>query len=210
MAKQKCKYCLEELDKKDKFIFIEKTANGKDKRINLHNECVGDYNELMEYKKNELYWFNEVYEQLMELLGYSSEQKLPKSLITRVQDLRNGTVMKRGEGRVIKSKDGYRYEIIFDCLLACGDKIRWAMDNKSFKTENTKINYLMAIVEGGINDSYVLFESRERNNSNGISNSIIEEAIKMEEIIKEKPKQEVIIVKKQNTGISKFLDEDDF
>lgn len=208
MANPKCQYCTEQINQADKIVLIEKTKNGKDKRINLHSNCVEDYKELMEYKKNEIMWFNEVYEQLMELLEYTSEQKLSKSLITRIQDLRNGTIMKKGEGRVIKSKDGYKYEMIFDCLLSSGDSIRWAMDNKSFKTENTKINYLMAIVEANINDSYVLFNARERNKTCGTVNAIIEEEIKMEEFIKRTEIKE-IIVKKSSGGISKFLEEDD-
>lgn len=211
MAKPKCKYCLETIDKIDKFVLTTETINGKNKKINLHNSCVQDYQELMEYKKHEVAWFNNTYEQIKELLEYTSEQKLPNSLITRIQDLRNGTITKRGEGRVVKSKDGYKYEMIFDCLLSNGDNIRWAMSNKSFKNETSKINYLMAIVESNINDSYELFNSRERNKTCAISNSVIKEELKLLELEEnQKGKENIIHIKKESKGISQFLDEDDF
>lgn len=206
----KCKYCLEQINKEDKYILIEKDSKGNDKKINLHINCVEEYKELIKYKNNELHWFNEVYEQLMDLLGYSSNQKLPKSLITRIQDLRNGTIMKKGVGRVVKSKDGYKYEIIFDCLLSSGDNIRWCMKNKTFKNENSRINYLMAIVEANINDSYVLYNEREIMKEINNSNQIIDEEIKMEKIINKKEEKIIPIIKKEKVGISRFLDEDDF
>lgn len=208
MAKPKCKYCEEVIQNKDdKLVIIEKTKTGKPKRINIHKNCEEDYKELIKYKENELYWFNQVYEQIKELLGYTKEQKLPKFLIVRLQDLRNGTIVKKGEGRVVKSKEGYKYEIMFDCLLSSGEAIRWAIKNKNFINEKTKINYLMAIVESNINDNYLLYLSRERNKSNEITNDIITEEVRMEEIINNTTKN---VVKKNNSGISKFLDEDDF
>lgn len=208
MAKPKCKYCEEIIQNKDdKLVIIEKTKTGKPKRINIHKNCEEDYKELIKYKENELYWFNQVYEQIKELLGYTKEQKLPKFLIVRLQDLRNGTIVKKGEGRVVKSKEGYKYEIMFDCLLSSGEAIRWAIKNKNFINEKTKINYLMAIVESNINDNYLLYLSRERNKSNEITNDIITEEVRMEEIINNTAKN---VVKKNNSGISKFLDEDDF
>lgn len=206
MARAKCKYCNEEiLTKEEKLIIFEKTKNGVEKGINLHKECQKDYDELMEYKANEMYWFNEVYEHLKALLGYTEEQRLPRSLITRIQDLRNGTILKRGEGRVVKSKEGYRYEIILDCLLTNGDNIRWAMKNNTFHKEINRINYLMAIIEGNINDIYNLFSSRERQ-KNDISNDMIREEMAVMELAK---KETTIKTPKSNKGISKFLDEDD-
>lgn len=209
MARSKCKYCNEEiLTKDDKLVITEELKSGNMKRINLHKKCEEEYKELMEYKKNELYWFDQVYEQLKELLEYTSEQQLPKSLITRIQDLRNGTVLKRGEGRVIKSKEGYKYEIIFDCLLASGDSFKWAMKNNTFNKEVNKINYLMAIVENNINDSYELYISRSRNNRNNC-NDIIEEEKKIVEL-EEKQKLKPIENNKNKKGILKFLEDDDF
>lgn len=208
MARSKCKYCGEEiLTKDDKIVITEELKTGNIKRIRLHKKCEEEYKELMEYKKNELYWFDQVYEQLKELLEYTSEQNLPKSLIIRIQDLRNGTIFKRGSGRVIKSKEGYKYEIIFDCLLASGDSFKWAIKNNTFNKEINKINYLMAIVEGNINDSYELYMSRSRNKNNNC-NDIIEEERKITEL---KEKQKVSPIENSNKkGILKFLENDDF
>lgn len=209
MPKPKCKYCLEEINKEDKYIHIELTKLGKEKRISLHNKCIEEYKELMEYKANELYWFTQVYEQLMELLEYNSNQKLPSSLITRIQDLRNGTIMKKGEGRVVKSKDGYKYEIIFDCLLASGDNIRWAMKNKTFKNESNRINYLMVITESNINDSYISYEQRQRGNVIINFNNMINEEIEIQKRIENINNNAKTINTKDKNGISKFLDNED-
>lgn len=206
MSKAKCKYCNEEINKEDKLVLFKETKRGKSIKINIHKKCESNYNELMQFKENELYWMNQIYEQIKELLGYSKEQRLPNSLITRIQDLRNGTVMKKDYGRIVKSKEGYRFEIIFDCLLSNGDNIRWAMKNNTFAKESNRINYLMAIVENNINDSYNLFVSRERLKENRVNNEIIEEESK---IIVPKFKK-CTTPKKESGGIAKFLDEDDF
>ena len=68
------------------------------------------------------------------------KQDLPKFLITRLQDLRNGTIIQRGIGRVCKSKDGYPYDVILNTFLSNSDSIRWAFKNKNFTNERNKID----------------------------------------------------------------------
>lgn len=204
MRKVKCKYCNELITEcEDLVVLKEKTKSDKSKNIHLHKNCQNDYIELMEYKDNEIKWFNEVYEYIKELLNYSDTQKLPNSLVTRIQDLRNGTVMQRGVGRVIKSKEGYTYQTILNTFLTLSDKIRWALENKDFTNEANKISYMMAIIDSNINDLVV--QENTMNNSNNIKakNNLINE----EKNNQTRKKVEYI---PQSKGIAKFLDEDDF
>ena len=207
MAKVKCKYCNEFLLKSDAHIIIEVSKKGNKKNIFLHDKCVGDYNELMEYKQNQITLFNEIYEYIKELIDYSSDQILPNGLVTRLQDMRNGTIMQKGVGRIIKSKDGYPYEVIYDTFLSNADTIRWAMTNKTFKNEGNKINYLMAIIDSHINDTYIRFKNKEDFNNVKKRNNVIEEEKEVihDHINVAKVTNKVI----RNTGISKFLDDDE-
>jgi hypothetical protein len=204
MRKVKCKYCNELiLDSEDLIVLKEKTKSDKTKNIHLHKQCQKDYIELIEYKENEIKWFNEVYEYIKELLNYDDTQKLPNSLVTRVQDLRNGTVIQKGIGRVIKSKEGYTYKTILNTFLAMSEKIKWALENKDFTSEQNKINYMMAIIDSNINDLVV--QENIINNSNNIKakNNLIND----EKDNRIRKKVEYI---PQSKGIAKFLDEDDF
>lgn len=204
MRKCKCKYCDELItDINDLIVIKEMTKANKSKNINIHKQCEREYKELMEYKENEIKWFNEVYEYIKELLNYSDTQKLPNSLVTRIQDLRNGTIMQKGIGRVIKSKEGYTYKTILNTFLTLSEKIRWAFDNKDFTSEANKINYMMAIIDSNIND-LVVKENTETNNQNiKARNNLIND----ENDNRKRKKIEYI---PQSKGISKFLDEDDF
>lgn len=204
MRKVKCKYCNELiLDSEDLIVLKEKTKSDKTKNIHLHKQCQKDYIELIEYKENEIKWFNEVYEYIKELLNYDDTQKLPNSLVTRVQDLRNGTVIQKGIGRVIKSKEGYTYKTILNTFLAMSEKIKWALENKDFTSEQNKINYMMVIIDSNINDLVV--QENTINNSNNIKakNNLIND----EKDNRIRKKVEYI---PQSKGIAKFLDEDDF
>ena len=205
MAKVKCRYCNKLLLKADSHILIETTLNGVEKNIFLHNECVNDYKELMKYKQNEVVLFNEIYEYIKELLGYSSQQRLPNNLLVRLRDMRNGTIMQKGVGRVIKSKEGYPYEVIYDTILSNADSIRWAMNNKTFVSEINKINYLMAIVDSHINDTYIRFQTKEDFNNIKKRDNMIEEEKECGYISSTGNN-----TLDKNTGISKFLNDDEF
>jgi hypothetical protein len=211
MARVKCKYCEEFLLKKDALIIIEKSEKtGKEKNIYLHKDCESDYKELMEYKENEIKMFNEIYEYTKELLNYDSGQDLPSSLITRLQDLRNGTIIQRGVGRIVKSKDGYPYEVILDAFLSCSESIRWSLKNKTFENESNKINYMMAIINSNINDSYMAYKGRNEAKSIRERNDIVEEERRTESRKSSQRQENPKTQPKVDGGISKFLDEDDF
>lgn len=204
MRKVKCKYCNELITEEDSLLKIKEITNtGKTKSINLHKKCEQEYQELMEYKESEIKWFNEVYEYIKELLNYDDIQKLPNSLVTRIQDLRNGTVMQRGVGRVIKSKEGYTYQTILNTFLTLSEKIRWALENKDFNSEASKISYMMAIIDSNINDLVVQENTINHNDNIKIRNNLINDD-------NENRKRKKVDYIPQSKGIAKFLDEDDF
>jgi|688.fasta_scaffold146640_3 hypothetical protein len=210
MRKIKCKYCNEYiLVIEDVYSLVEKTSTGNEKKTNLHQKCVNEYRELMHYKTNETKWFNELYEHVKELLDYTSQQKLPDSLITRIKDMRNGTIMQQGVGRVVKSNEGYPYEVIFDTFLSCGNSIRWNFENKIFEKESQKINYMMRIIDSNINNNYVSFKNKLDTDVIKQRDNMIEEEKNIEnnqsKLIIQNP-----IITKINKGISDFLDEDEF
>lgn len=211
MRKIKCKYCGEMIvNIEDLFSIFETNSIGKEQKISLHQHCCNQYTELMEYKKYEVKWFNEIYEHIKELLLYTSEQKLPKSLIIRIQDLRNGTIIERGIGRVNKSKEGYPYQIILDTFLDNGDAIRWSFANKTFETENQKINYMMAIIDSNINNNYISFKNKLETSEIKQRDNIIEEEKILENNIQNNLIIQNKIIPKHKNGISSFLNDDEF
>lgn len=94
------------------------------------------------FAKNELEYFNKM-------------PILPTALFTRINDLRNGT--RRNAFGEIKNgtDDGYPYEVILQTFIECKDKINYAIINKLGNAkESQKINYIMTIIEGNINNIY--------------------------------------------------------
>lgn len=210
MRKIKCKYCNELiLREEDLFCISKKIVKGKERKSYVHIQCLDDYKELMEYKKYETTWFSTIYEHIKELLGYDSSQDLPNFLITRIKDLRNGTIIKYGIGRVNKSKEGYPYPVILDTFLDNGDSIRWHFSNKTFDTETQKINYMMAIIDSNINNNYLLYKNKLDTTIVKHRDNIIEE----EKVIENNKKENLIIhtniISKKKNGISKFLNDDE-
>lgn len=207
MGKVKCRYCEEFLLKKDAIILEKENSKGTKIKIFLHKECERDYKELMEYKANEIKWFNELYIYIQEdLLDYNKNQKLPKLLVTRLQDLRNGTIMQKGIGRICKSKEGYPYNIILDTFLSNSESIRWAFTNKDFKSEKNKINYMMAIIDSNINDTYIKFKTNIKISDTKKRDNIIEEEKLINENVSSNQQH---IETNKNKGISRFLSEDE-
>ena len=204
MRKMKCQYCKEFILEENEVLRLEEqTKTGKMKKVNIHKKCEEEYRELMGYKENEIKWFKELYEYIKELLNYSENQKLPNSLVTRIQDLRNGTIIQRGVGRIVKSKNGYTYQTILNTFLTLSEKIRWAFNNKDFANETSKINYMMAIIDSNINDLVVSENAINNNNQIKTRNNLIKDE-------NDNFKREKVEYIPQSKGISKFLDEDDF
>jgi hypothetical protein len=89
-----------------------------------------------------------------EILGYRDVQKLPKYLIERIFDIRNGATFEKGIGRIEGDGNGYPYEVILSTFKSERENILRSFQTKNFKNEKQQINYMMAIVESNLNDNY--------------------------------------------------------
>lgn len=201
----KCRYCNEFLPIDDAIVIVKNNSKGNPVKTFLHKQCEIEYQELLQYKENEVMWFNELYEHIKGVLGYTNEQQLPRYLIIRLQDLRNGTIIQRGVGRVIKQKEGYKYDIILNTFLTHGDDIRWSLSNKTFKNEHQKINYMMAIIDSNINDVYIDMHNKQTIKNIEERNNLMEQDNMQTHI---QPNKQINI-NKQKKGISKFLEDDE-
>lgn len=87
-----------------------------------------------------------------EILGYDENQKLSRYMILKLLGLHEGNYV---ANRNIKKNACYPFSVITNTFKACRSKIEYALKHKSFNSEQQKINYIIAIVEGNINDIYI-------------------------------------------------------
>lgn len=118
----------------------------------------------MKKEKEETALWDECYMFIkFQVLEYSKEQNLPRNLVTRLQDLRNGVMfqMNRGRMNVEKSKEGYPYPVITQTFKTKLNDIKYYFRTKQFANEGQKLNYMMAIIEGSINDEYIKYKVKQ-------------------------------------------------
>lgn len=139
-----------------------KIFRGKQKNFFCSEECVARKKKEWDEIDREVKEWDNLYNYIISLLGYTSEQKPPKSFITRLQDLRNGTIIQKGIGKIVKSKSGYPYPVILETFVKMEAQIKYYLKNRHFRNESMKINYIMAIIESNINDVYVAYTIRKR------------------------------------------------
>lgn len=89
-----------------------------------------------------------------EILHYTQEQKLPKYMITRLQEMRNGFIMNRETRKVEKKSEGYSMEVLLETFKGENDNIQYFIRTKHFDNERQMINYIMAIIDGNVNNYY--------------------------------------------------------
>jgi hypothetical protein len=152
--KIKCKIC--ELESNTDDTNMTFVMNGKT-RAYVCIEHKDVYVKQEEKKKIEREKWDNLYKTIQNIHGII---KLPTTLITKLQDLKNGT------NRFEKDwKKGHYKSIDYDVLERAyklsEDSIKWAKLNKHFKDSNAELNYGLAIVQGKINDVYRQVE-RER------------------------------------------------
>jgi hypothetical protein len=160
MANCLCKYCRTRITQ-NKAIKI--VINDKNNYF-CSAEHYNLWNKKYEEDKKEYNDFCELYEYIrQDIFGYSITQKLPKSLVTKLQDLRNGTVRgaeTKGGNVIVNSKEGYIYPVIHQAFKEKYDDIVWCLKNKTFTNESHKINYIMTIVDGYLNDALLIYKLR--------------------------------------------------
>lgn len=108
-------------------------------------------------KWDELYKFVK-----FEIMRYREEQNLPRYLVQRLKDLRDGVVFQMNVGRIQKVKEGYPFEVIIDTFKGEKDTILYWFNNKSFQNERQQINYMMAIIESNINNYFADWVIKKR------------------------------------------------
>lgn len=108
--------------------------------------------ELYEYVKNDI-------------LKYEKCMKLPKFLILRLKGLRNGKFI---ANKNTKPLGEYTFKIITLTFKINKIEIINAISSgEKFKDEKHKINYIMAIVENKINDTYIRLSKVEKAKTDG-------------------------------------------
>ena len=127
----------------------------------------------------------EINDKIAEFIRYEKGQTFPTNICRTIKEL----------------EVFYGLDVILETMNESAANIQWAMDNKEFKNEYGKCNYLMAIVKNNINDVWKRKkrEKKEVENINRVLNS--------EDIDVSMPVNKPI--KNKKTDISQFLDEDD-
>lgn len=111
-------------------------------------------------KEQEKKEFDKLYEYIKkEILQYPNEIALPKYLIMRLKGLREGKFIVNKKTKV---KADYPYSTILLTFKFCKNNILKAIETKSFKNEQNKINYIMVIIENNINDVVLRLKSKEK------------------------------------------------
>lgn len=147
----KCKNCNKELkgeDFKNRVRF--QVASKKATIIVCSEECKREYLNKEEQKAKELKEWRRVYGSILRVMGYRKGQVVPKSILTNIQDLRNGTNRFIKGGADVNKKQGYSYEVIYQTIQQSEDAILKALTYKEFKTESSKIAYVMAIIRNNL------------------------------------------------------------
>ncbi|NFT08111.1 hypothetical protein FDF26_13765 [Clostridium botulinum] len=118
--------------------------------------------------------WNKLYEYVKkDILKYDDKLVLPKILVLRLKGLKDGKFI---ANKKTKALGNYSFEIILMTFKINKYEIVNAIyDKNKFKDENHMINYLMAIIEKKINDTYSrmnrLKQSREKGESLEIATS---------------------------------------
>jgi len=123
--------------------------------------------------------WNELYEYVKkEILRYDENMKLPKNLILRILGLKNGKFI---ANKKTKALGDYSFKIILMTFKINKYEIVNALADKSkFKDESHMINYMMAIIEKKINDTYSRLNRLEQSQIKGENLEITESENKAE------------------------------
>lgn len=110
--------------------------------------------------------------------------------------------------RIRKLRENFEYSIIRETFAVNKDSIKWAIKNKDFDTEWHMVSYVMAIVEGSINDIYKKQKEIERLQARiNANNHDLAAQFSLDDLTEKKPQQTKQHTKKK--GIKSFLEDDD-
>lgn len=83
-----------------------------------------------------------------EIMGYTDEG-LNRQMVLRLKGLRYGQLIANNNSHKYAN---YSFETILNTFKACSVKIKNALKGKTFKDNNAKFNYIMAIIDTNIAD----------------------------------------------------------
>ena len=116
--------------------------------------------------KQELEEWNDLYEYVKkDILKYDEKLALPKNLVLRLKGLQQGKFI---ANKKTKALGDYSFKIILMTFKINKYEIVNALADKSkFKDESHMINYMMAIIEKKINDTYSRLNRLEKSQEKG-------------------------------------------
>ena len=98
-----------------------------------------------------------------DILGYPSNIQLPKMLVLKLKGLERGQDVANNNCNLNAS---YGYDIILLTFKLKRNDILKSFKYKNFKTEQAKINYMMAIIQNSINDVYLSIQQIKQQEQN--------------------------------------------
>ena len=94
-----------------------------------------------------------------EVLNYTDDMALPKHIVLRLRGLSNGQYIANNK---CKKNAKYPYSTILLTFKFCKSNIIKALEQKQFKNEQNKFNYIMVIIENNINDVAMRLKNKEK------------------------------------------------
>ena len=172
-----CKICKAKGDT-DTFYKVTDHQKGLNKYYCSKEEC--DTYKLEQEKRHDLMEYVAV-----EVLNYEEGQIVPPVMVKKIGELHKF----------------YDYEVIKECFVKQKDDIEYWMNAKNFQNEYNMICYIMKIIEGNINDVYVKWKHKKKQEVKMENNNLSVDIMNDLENVKSTHKKE--------EGILSFLDEGD-
>lgn len=207
MARQvKCVYCSEKGSSDD---YYKVSVNVENTRFKYY--CSKEEYEL--FKKNEE---DKLAEKEALYLERKEQEELKKRETALYKDLMTYVVEELLEyevgmnypvflaKRVKALKEFYTYQMIKESFYRNREVITWAIKNKGFSTEFNMSSYVMAIVEGSINDVYKEWKAKEQMEKKAEASTV--DVSTMNDIDMETVP---VVKKKEKASILSFLEEDE-
>lgn len=151
--KHKCAWCGEYVEREEDNI---SDTMGTKTLKHFHKWCVENAKKSKEEKGK----FDEVYEYIKGLMGYSKTQQLTPHMRNKIMSIRKGDFVKRDDK--MYNSNGYSYEVILTTFKATSIKIKQAIYGKVFEDDNHKFNYIMAIMMNSINDIQKRIDNKKK------------------------------------------------
>lgn len=95
----------------------------------------------------------------LKVLGYDENQKIPNYLALRLKGMLTNKFI---ENNKQKATSNYSYKVVLNTFKFCMPDIRRALSTNRFVDEQHKINYIMKIVDGHLNDVYMRMKNTEK------------------------------------------------